>query len=162
VRHRYPFEALQWLRRQRVDREAAQVSERAARTAHARADEVRAQAARQRTDEHIGDLERAEAARLDEGTVRAGELAQVGDWRKGADADLLAKAEREARASEAVRTEIAAETSARRALGVASSKAELIDAHRVDWRAERNAAQERSEEEAAVEQWTAKRYPPRG
>jgi hypothetical protein len=162
VRHRYPFEALQWLRRQRVDREAAQLGERVARTARARTDEACAQAARRSTEQHIDELSRVEQARLVEGTVRAGELAQVGDWRRGADAELRAKAEREQRAREALGTEVAAETVARRALGVASSEAELIDAHRVDWRSEREAARERSEEEAAVEQWTAKRYPPRG
>ena len=162
MRHRYPFEALQWLRRQRVDREALVVTERAHRTSHARADEARARAARQGTEQHIDELSRAEQARLDDGAVRAGDLARVGEWRMGADAELRAKTEREARASEALRTEVAAETVARRMLGVASSEAELIDAHRVEWRAEHEAAQERSEEEAAVEQWTAKRHPPRG
>ena len=162
MRHRYPFEALQWLRHQRVDREALQVSERAARTARARADEARAQAARRRTEQQISELSGAEAVRLGEGAVRAGDLARVDDWRKGAEAELQAKADGELRASEALRTEVAAETVARRALGSASSDAKMIDAHRVDWRAEREAAQERSEEEAAVEQWTAKRYPPRG
>jgi hypothetical protein len=161
VRHRYPFEALQWLRRQRVDREAAQVNERALRTSRARADEASARVARRTTEQHIDELSRAERARLDGGTVRAHDLQQAGEWRKGADAELRAKTEREQLASEALRTEVAAETIARRRLGVASSEAELIDAHRVDWRAEHAAAQERSEEEAIVEQWTAKRYPPR-
>jgi hypothetical protein len=161
VRHRYPFEALQWLRRQRVDREAAEVSERAARTSRAHADEARARAGRQGAEQRIDETARTERARLDGGTVRAGDLAQVGDWQKGAAAELRAKAASELNAQETLRTEIAAETVARRTLGVASSEAELIDAHRVEWRAEREAALERSEEEAAVEQWTAKRYPPR-
>jgi hypothetical protein len=161
VRHRYPFEALQWLRRQRVDREAAQVSERAARTDRARAAELRAASARRSSEQHIDEVSRAEFARLAEGEVRAGDLAQVGDWHKGARADLQAKAVRERQAHEALRSEVAAETVARRVLGVASSEAELIDAHRGKWRAERAAHQERSEEEAVVEQWTAKRYPPR-
>jgi hypothetical protein len=161
VRHRYPFEALQWLRRQRVDREAAEVSERAARTASARVDEARARALRRGAEQRVAELSRAEQARLDEGTVRAGDLAQGGDWRKGVDAELRAKAEREQRASDALLSEVAAEQVARRTLGVASNEAELIDAHRVEWRAEREAARERSEEEAASEQWTAKRYPPR-
>jgi hypothetical protein len=162
VRHRYPFEALQWLRRQRVDREAALVTERAALTLRARADEARASAVRKNAEQRIDELSDSERARLEAGAVRAGELAQVGDWRKGADAELRAKAEREQRASSALRSEVLAETVARRALGVASSEAELIDVHHGEWRAEREAARERFEEEAAVEQWTAKRYPPRG
>jgi hypothetical protein len=162
VRHRYPFEALQWLRHQRVDRQATEVSERASRTLRARADEARAKVARHGTEQRIAELSHAERARLEGGALRAGDLAQVGEWRKGADAELRAKTERELRASEALHTEVTAETVARHALGVASSEAKLIDAHRVDWRAEREAAQERAEEEAAVEQWTAKRYPPRG
>jgi predicted ribonuclease toxin of YeeF-YezG toxin-antitoxin module len=162
VRHRYPFEALQWLRRQRVDREAAVLSERAARSSLARAEELRAQAARQNAERQIHELSEAEQARLEEGAVRVGDLAQVGAWRIGADAQLRAKAAHEQRAAEAVRTEAAAEVAARRALGIASSEAELIDTHRVEWRAEREALRERAEEEASVEQWTAKRYPPRG
>jgi hypothetical protein len=162
VRHRYPFEALQWLRHQRVDREAAVLGERAARTSLARTDELRAQVARQSAERQIDALSHVEQARLDEGAVRAGDLAQVGAWRRGADAELEAKALREQRAAEALRSEAAAEAVARRALGAASSEAELIDTHRVEWRAEREAARERAEEEASVEQWTAKRYPPRG
>ena len=162
VRHRYPFEALHWLRQQRVDQRAAEVRERAARTTRARAAEIRAQVARHDTEQSVAEVSHAEQARLADGGLRAGELAQVGDWRKGAEAELRAKLERELRASEALHTEVVAEAVARRALGVASSEAKLIDAHRVDWRAEREAAQERTEEEAAAEQWTAKRYPPRG
>ncbi len=162
MRHRYPFEALQWLRRQRVDREAAEVSERAARATRARSEELNARTARRSTEERVDELAHAEQTRLEGGTVRAGDLARVGDWRKGAELELRAKAERETQATEALRTEVAAELVARRALGVASSEAELIDAHRVEWRAAREAARERAEEEAAVEQWTAKRYPPRG
>jgi hypothetical protein len=161
VRHRYPFEALQWLRRQRVDREATEVSERAARTTRARVDEARARDVRESAERRIDELSRAEQARLDEGTTRVGDLALLGDWRKGAALELQAQVEREQHASEALRSEIAAETVARRTLGVASSEAELIDEHRVEWRAEQEAAREHSEEEAAVEQWTAKRYPPR-
>jgi len=44
VRHRYPFEALHWLRQKRVDQQAAVVSERAARTAQAKRDEAGAEA----------------------------------------------------------------------------------------------------------------------
>jgi hypothetical protein len=162
VRHRYPFEALQWLRQQRVDQRATEVGERVARTTRARAAEALAQVARHETEQRVAEVSHAEQARLEGGGLCAGELAQVGDWRKGAELELRVQLERELRATEALHTEVVAETVARRALGVASSEARLIDAHRVDWRAEREAAQERTEEEAALEQWTAKRYPPRG
>jgi len=161
VRHRYPFEALHWLRHQRVDREAREVRERIARTAKARGDEARAAAIRASAERQIDELSRAEQARLEQGTVRAGELSQVGEWQRAAELDLEAKGEREQQAKTALRTEIAAESVARRQLGVASSEAELLDGHRLDWRAECEAARERSEEEAAVEQWTARRYPGR-
>jgi hypothetical protein len=162
VRHRYPFEALSWLRHQRVDEQAAQVSESAARTAQALADEGRAEAARRGAERRVSEVSQAEHARLADGNVRAGELAQAADWHKGAMADVLAKLDRELRAREAVGLEAAAEAASRRALGVASQDAKLIDTHQGEWRALAQAAEERSEEEAATEQWTARRYPPRG
>ena len=161
MRHRYPFEALHWLRQKRVDQQAAVVSERAARTAQAKRDEAGAEAERARTAHAIDQLSHAEQVRLSDGLVRAGELATVGDWRKGADAELRLKTEREERAREARASEVVAETQARQKLGAVSNEARIIDTHRGDWQAERNAARERSEEEAAEEQWTAGHYPPR-
>jgi hypothetical protein len=161
VRHRYPFDALHWLRHKRVDQQATVVSERAARSAQAKGDEARAEADRASTEHAIDELSRAEQARLSEGLVRAGELATVGDWRKGADAALKLKAEREECARQARVSEVVAETQARRQLGSVSNEAKIIDTHRGDWHAERNAARERSEEEAAAEQWTASHYPQR-
>jgi hypothetical protein len=161
VRHRYPFDSLHWLRQKRVDQQAAVVNERAASTVRAKRDEARAEAERASTKQAIDALSRAEQARLSEGVVRAGELATVGDWRKGADAELKLKEAREQSAREARVNEAVAETEARRQLGSVSNDAKIIDAHRSDWQAERNAARERSEEEAAAEQWTASHYPPR-
>jgi hypothetical protein len=161
VRHRYPFDALHWLRHKRVDQQAAVVSESAARTAQAKRAEARAEADRASAAQAIDELSRAEQERLHDGLARAGELATVGDWRKGAHAELQLKAEREQRAREARAAEVIAETQARRQLGTASNEAKMIDTHRSDWQAERNAARERSEEEAAAEQWTARHYPPR-
>jgi hypothetical protein len=161
VRHPYPFDALHWLRQKRVDQQAAVVSESAARTAQAKRAEARAEADRASTEQAIDELSRAEQERLHEGLMRAGELATVGDWRKGADAELKLKAEREERARDARASEVVAETQARRQLGRVSNEAKIIDAHRSDWHAERNAARERSDEQAAAEQWTASHYPPR-
>jgi hypothetical protein len=161
VRHRYPFDALQWLRHQRVDRQAAEVSESAARVAHAARVEAEATADRASTEQAIERLSQSEHERLNEGLVRAGELETVSDWRKGAERELERKAEHEQLAREKRAVEAAAETVARRQLGTASNEAKMIDTHHGDWQAERSAAQERSEEEAAAEQWTASHYPPR-
>ena len=161
MRHRYPFDALHWLRHKRVDQQAEVVGERAARVAQAKRDEARAEADRVSTEHAIDELSRTERERLNEGLVRAGELATVGDWRKGADAELKQKEEREQRARDARASEVIAEAQARHKLGAVSNDAKIIDTHRNDWRAERNAAVERSEEEAAAEQWTASHYPPR-
>ena len=130
-------------------------------TARARVEEARARLARQSVEQNQRELARAEGARLEEGGVRAGDLAQLGDWQRGAEVELRARAEREQLAGAALRTELAAEVVARRALGAASTEAKLIDAHHVDWRAERATAQELADEEAAVEQWTAKSRPSR-
>ena len=102
-----------------------------------------------------------ERGRLNDGALRAGDLQAVADWQKGALAEVAAKAESERLAREAQAVEAAAELAARRALAAASSEAKIIDAHRDSFRAQRAAVQERSEEEAAAEQWTASHFPPR-
>ncbi|MEP7049174.1 MAG: hypothetical protein ABJB12_02425 [Pseudomonadota bacterium] len=158
MRHRYPFDALHWLRHQRVDQRAAAVNERAARTTQAARAELGAVASRVSTQQSICAVAQAEHARLNEGLMRAGELQVEDDWRKGANADLRDKAEREQRARDLHATEVAAEVLARRALGVASNEAKAIDAHRGAFRAECAASQERSDEEAAAEQWTARHF----
>jgi len=162
VRHRYPFEALQWLRKKRVEREALAVSERAARTERARSEEARARLARELAEQRFETVALAELGRLEQGDVRAGDLAKVGEWEKGARAEVAARAAHELRANEQHHTELAAELVARRSLAIASSKADVIEAHRTEWRAERIAEEEQAVEDAAVEQWTAKRYPSRG
>ncbi len=161
VRQRYPFEALHWLRQQRVDRQASVLGESAQRAARARREAARAEAARRSTEQNLLALSAAEQVRMDEGLVRAGDLELVADWQKGAAAELAAKAERERGAREAQAAEAAAEAAARRALASASNEAKMIDAHRDAFRAQRAAAQELSEEETAAEQWTARHFPAR-
>ncbi|HYQ31085.1 MAG TPA: hypothetical protein VER04_27815 [Polyangiaceae bacterium] len=161
MRHRYPFEAVHWLREQRVDREARVLGERAQRAARAHAEALRAEAARLSTEQRLSALSAAEHVRLSEGLSRAGDLQAAFDWQKGAAIELLAEAERERQAREVHASEAAAEVAARRALATASSEAKTIDAHRDAFRAERARAQELSEEEAVAEQWTASHFPSR-
>jgi hypothetical protein len=158
VRHRYPFEALHWLRSQRVDRQAKLLGESVQRTTRARSDADRAEAARRSTEHGIETLAAAEQARLAEGVVRAGELSVVACWQSGATTELAVKAEQERRAREAQATAAAAEVEARRALSAASNEAKMIDTHRNTFRTLRAAEQERSEEEVANEQWTASHF----
>ena len=158
MRHRYPFEALHWLRQQRVDRQAGVLGESAERAARARRDAERAEAVRRSTEQKLSQLTAAEQVRLDEGLVRAADLSIVADWQKGAAVELEAQAERERSAREKQASEAAAEAAARRALASASNDAKLSDAHRAAFRAERAAEQELSEEEAAQEQWSASHF----
>ena len=161
MRSRYPFEALHWLRQQRVERQAVAVGESAARTAQAEREQVRRELERQSSERKMSDTAREERGRLDEGELRAADL-QVGeDWRKGAAAELQGRLEQEARAREARQARAASEAVERRALADASNQSKMIDTHRDAFRAERAAARERSDEEAAAEQWTAARFPRR-
>ena len=161
MRYRYPFEALHWLRHQRVEQHAAAVSESAARTARARREEARAATARQDSEASLSELSRIEGARLSAGQSRAGDLQVVGDWRQGAEAELQAKAELLVKARAARLSEAAAEGGLRRALGQASNEARAVDAHRQAFREARAAASERADEEVATEQWSARRFPPK-
>ncbi|MET0790689.1 MAG: hypothetical protein ABW061_04150 [Polyangiaceae bacterium] len=161
MRHRYPFEALHWLRHQRVDQQAKVVGESALRSARARAEEARRALERQNSERLMWETASAERSQLDEGQQRAADLQLAGEWRKGAEAEVRAKVEQEQRAREARLAQAAAEAAERRALGHASNQAKMIETHRGVFRAEREAARERSDEEAATEQWTASRFPPR-
>lgn len=161
MRHRYPFEALHWLRQQRVDRQARELAESAQRVARAREEAARAEASRRSTEQNLSALSRAEQVRLGEGLARAGDLKIVADWQQGAAAELAAKAERERRAREMQASEAVAEASARRALATAGNEAKLIEAHRQAFQSQRAKAEELSEEEAAAEQWTASHFPSR-
>ena len=161
MRHRYPFEALHWLRQQRVDRQAKILGDSAERAARAREEAARAEASRRATEQTLLTLSAAEQVRLGEGLVRAGDLKVVADWQQGAATELAVKAERERRARETHASEAGAEASARRALATASNDAKLIDAHRDAFQAQRAKAVELSEEEAAAEQWTASHFPSR-
>ncbi|MEO6599478.1 MAG: hypothetical protein ABIQ16_06365 [Polyangiaceae bacterium] len=161
VRHRYPFEALHGLRHLRVDRQAAAVSESAARTEQACREESRRELERQSSERLISETSQSERSRLEEGQLRAGDLQLAGDWRKGAEAEVRVKAELGQRAREARVAQAEIEAAERRALGTASNQAKTIDTHRVMFHAERDAARERSDDEAATEQWTASHFPQR-
>ena len=158
MRHRYPFDALHWLRHKRVDEQAAAVSESASRTARARSEEERAWGARRAAEQAMTEVASAEQARLGDGELRAADLQAAGDWRKGAEAVVQVKLQQEQQTREARMSEAANEAAARRALGAASNQAQMIDTHRSDWRAEREAARDRAEEEEAAEQWTASHF----
>jgi hypothetical protein len=158
VRHRYPFEALHWLRQQRVDRQASVLGESVQRAARARSDAARAAAMRRSSEQNLLAVSGAEQVRLDEGLMRVGDLNIVADWQKGATAELAAKLERERHAEQAEAVEAAAEAAARRALATASNDAKMIDTHRDAFRAQRAQAEELSQEEAAMEQWTASHF----
>lgn len=161
VRHRYPFEAVHWLRQRRVEQQATLVGESVAKSARAQVEQNRAEATRQRSESAMAALTCSERERLGDGLTRVADLQSGGDWRKGAEARLRTELELEQRARAARLEQAAAEVLARRALGEASNAARLIDTHRSSFRAERAAAEELSEEEAATEQWTAQRFPPR-
>jgi hypothetical protein len=159
VRHRYPFEALHWLRQQRVERQATVVSESAARTEQARREQARREVERQDSERQMSETAHAERSRLDEGQLRAADLQVGGDWRTGAETGVRAKAEQEQRAREIRAARAESEALERRALGTASNQAKVLDEHRDAFRAERDSARERADEEAATEQWTARRFP---
>lgn len=158
MRRRYPFDALHWLRQERVTQKATTVSESVARTVQARLEHAGAKAARLSQEQAIAELRRTEQACLEEGQMRVADLLMSADFRAGAEAELALKAEREASAHNKHVAQLAAEAAARRALGVASNEAKLIDEHRSTFQREQAALGERIDEEAAAEQWSAAHF----
>jgi hypothetical protein len=158
---KYPLETVRELRQRRVVDQAESVAEQAARALRARAVEARVRQAREAAERVFSETRAAEALHLERGAQRAGDLARSADWQQGAEAQVREVLRTEAQAAAIVQREVVAEVQARRELARLDAAAEVVEAHREGWHAERAEAREHAEEEAALEQWTAKHHPSR-
>jgi len=152
----YPLKALRQLREERAE---VQARELAAQVARSDAAEMKLQGAERARREHAQRAAlslQAEQARLGEAGASGADLSRLGDFETAmrAQAALLERAESEAR--DALAQERAVEQKLRSALTEREAEAELVRKHEAGFRQRENEAADKAEEEAALEQWTAR------
>ena len=157
TRQQYPLEALRKLRDERAEAQAQSLAEQLARSQTAEAKlRAREQARREhaaRTAESV-DLERQ---RLAEGGASGVDLLRVADFEAAARVQgaLLERAEAEAR--QALDQERAAEQKLRQELSAREAEAKLVRNHETSFHEHQADLAQKAEEEAALEQWSARR-----
>ncbi|HVY26269.1 MAG TPA: hypothetical protein VHB79_06935 [Polyangiaceae bacterium] len=158
ARPNYPLEALRKLRDERADAQVRALAEQVARCQAAEARVRERERARREHAEHVAESLRVEQARLAAGGVTGADLLRVSDFEAAArlQADLLERAEAEAR--EVLQRERAAREAQRQKLAELEAEAELVRKHEADFREQHAQAAQKAEEEAALEQWNARRH----
>jgi hypothetical protein len=154
---RYPLEPLSRLRQERLD--GAERALAAAIRAREAAERTRIEALRAHQEQRrkAEALEAAERDALARGELRAEDLARSGAWalRAGAEGARLLDAVVQARRAE--ERSRSAEERARSAAASCAAEMHVVSAHAARWQGAQQTAQERAEEEAAVEAWRPKR-----
>lgn len=158
ARPEYPLEALRKLRDERVE---AQVQSLAAQLARADAAEQRLrerERARREHAEQATESVQQEQARLAAGQATGADLLRVSEFEQAvrAQAALLERAEAEAR--QALAQERADEQKLRQKLSELEAEAEVVRKHEAGFRQHHADAVQKAEEEAALEQWNARRH----
>ena len=157
ARPEYPLEALRKLRDERSETQAHRLAEQVART-HAAELRLRdrERARREHAEGAAEDLRR-ELARVAAGEATGADLSRVSDFEAAtrAQALLLERAEGEAR--EALGQARAEEQKLRQKLAELEAEAKLVRNHEAGFLQRRADAVQKAEEEAAQEQWNARR-----
>lgn len=148
---KYPLKPLLEHRERQVDTATAELASKVRAREEADDARVRAEADRRATEEELVRVRSDERRRLEDGVVRAVDLARSADWQVGADAEMARLTQAASAASEraaAARTE---ESEARARLGQRKAEHDVVrkDAGRFEDRLRKRALS--AEEEAAEE-----------
>jgi hypothetical protein len=157
VRQQYPLEALRRLRDERAEAQARGLAEQLARSAAAEAvlnerERVRREHALS-TDQTV----RAERARLAAGQVSGADLLRATEFESAARARAQELERSELEAGQRLAQERAQEKKLRAELGRLEAEAQLARNHEASFHEQHATAALRAEEEAALEQWNARR-----
>lgn len=158
ARPEYPLEALRQLRDERVEAQKRALAGQVARCQAAEAQVRERERARREYTQRVADSLRDEGARLAAGEVSGADLARLSDFEAAARAQAagLERAELEARA--VLTQERALQEAERQKLAELEADAELVRRHEADFRQQHVQAAEKADEEAALEQWNARRH----
>jgi hypothetical protein len=157
ARPEYPLEALRRLRDERASAQAESLAVQVARSERADSKlREREQARREHAEQTRASL-RLEQERLSAGGAVGAELLRVADFEVAArvQAALLERAENEARAELA--KERAEEQKLRQQLSEREAEAKLVRNHEASFHEHNEQLSQKAEEEAALEQWNARR-----
>jgi hypothetical protein len=157
-RQPYPLEALRQLRDDRVERQAQRLAAQVARSVAAAAQLSQREQARRDHERATESALRAERERLTEGGMSGADLRRLTEFEDASrvQARLLLDGEVEAR--QALSNERAEEQKLREQLANLEAEARLVRNHEASFH-ERNAElREKADEEAALEQWSARRH----
>ncbi len=157
-RQGYPLEALRKLRDERAELQARALAAQVARAEAAQAQVVEAERARREHDARARAELAAERERVGLGVASGADLRRITEFEAAmrAQASLLERAELQLR--EKLEVERAAERRERAELARVEAEAKLVQTHEAKFRAHQAELTLKAEEEAALEQWNARRH----
>ena len=158
ARQTYPLETLRKLRDERAEALLHALAEQVARTQSAAGTLAVREQARREHAARTAEAVRAEQRRLAEGEVSGVDLLRVADFEQAtrAQAGLLERAESEAR--QCLAQERAAEQKLREEQAAREAEAKLVRNHEASFHEHQADLLQKAEEEAALEQWNARRH----
>lgn len=158
VRQHYPLEALRKLRDERADEQARRLAEQVALCQQALTELLAREALVREHERRTAEILRVERERLDLAGATGSELARLVDFGVAASvqAERLRRFELEAR--QRLANERAAEDKLRRELTALEAEAELVRNHEADFQQRETEVAQKADEEAALEQWNARRH----
>ncbi len=158
MRRKYPLEALSQLRRDRKEERARALGAAQASAEAARAESERATEARRREQAALSSERSEQRARLEAGEATAQDLQQGERFLVGAMGRVNRLALNEQAAERKLEEASRVEQRARGELARAEADQRTLEEHRGRFQAAERRAAELSEDEAALERWTAERY----
>ena len=157
ARLQYPLEALRKVRDERADALAQELAAQVTRTQAAEAKVRQREAARREHAERAAEAVCSEQERLANGGVSGADLGRIADFDVAtkAQAGLLQRAEAEAR--QVLAQERSAEQKLRDEQSMREAEAKLVRNHEAGFHEQQVKLGQKAEEEAALEQWNARR-----
>jgi hypothetical protein len=156
-RQQYPLEALRKLRDEHAEAQAQGLAKQVARAATAQALLLERERLRREHARSTAEALRSERERLDAGGLSGADLQRASDFEAAARAKSRALESSEVEARELLAQERAQEQKLREELGRREAEAKLARNHEANFHERNASATLRAEEEAALEQWNARR-----
>jgi hypothetical protein len=158
ARQPYPLESLRKLREERSEAHAQRLAAQIARSAAAQVKLTAREQARRDHESAAALAVEAERGRLEQGGASGADLSRLSEFERAARAKTEALLESEASARQQLASERAEEQQLRAQLAKLEAEAELVRHHETSFHERHAELQEKADEEAALEQWSARRH----
>lgn len=157
-RQPYPLEALRRLRDERAEATTLSLATRVARSEAAQARVQERERTRREHEARTAEALTAERERLTLAGATGAELARLAEFERATRAQTRELLESEASARQALAEERAKEQQVREELGKLEAEAQLVRNHEARFHEHHAELQAKADEEAALEQWSARRH----